>query len=434
MLIEFTVGNYLSFKEKRTFSMEATSIKENGDNVFEAGGHRLLKGGVIYGANASGKSNLIKAMRAFEKLIMASRKLSSTDEIEVTPFRLSTETEHKPSFFEMVFLVDGRYYRYGFEVTRKAVVREWLFHKTRGERMLFLREGQEIEIDRSLAEFSVFKDKVNSNVFFLTVLDHFNETNAQSIIKYLNISFEAALAVSDFYRALTVFTVSINSLANLIVRSADNEVVQLLKSLNLGFEEFTLNPKSDLSTVLTPLTDRDGNVLPKSSEHPMLLQTIHNVFDDKGNLAGSVKFDLDKDESTGAKKVMDMLGVLIITLKQGGFFAMDEMDANLHPILTQRIIELFHSPVTNPKNAQLVLTTHDTNLLSYGNYRRDQIWFTEKDSLGATDLYSLAEFKLDDGKKVRSDASYESQYLEGRYGAIPFIGNVEKILGHAEEV
>lgn len=405
--------------------MEATSIKENGNNVFEAGGHRLLKGGVIYGANASGKSNLIKAMRAFEKLILASRKLSSTDEIEVTPFRLSTETEHKPSFFEMVFLVDGRYYRYGFEVTRKAVVREWLFHRPKGEKMLFVREGQEIELDKSLKEFAVFKNKTNPNTFFLAVLDSFNSEDAQRITKYLSSLYESALAISDGYRLFTW--------ASLDGKIFGETIPQFFRSLGLGFEHFRIRQDTDISNYLSNHL-LGTEVLLSNDEKTLPILTLHSVLNSKGEHVKDTEFDLESEESTGTRKVFDILGVIAYSLHFGSVFAMDEMDANLHPILTQRIIELFHSPVTNPKNAQLVLTTHDTNLLSYGNYRRDQIWFTEKDRLGATDLYSLAEFKREDGTKVRNDEAYESQYLKGRYGAIPFIGNVEKILDYAEEV
>jgi len=422
MLIEFTVGNFLSFKEKRTFSMEATSLKENESNVFEAGGYRLLKGGVIYGANASGKSNLIKALRAFEKLIKGSRKLSSTDEIDIIPFRLSTETENAPSFFEMILLAEGKYYRYGFEVTRKAVVREWLFHKPKGEKMLFIRDGQDIEIDKSLSDFSIFIDKTNTNSFFLSVLDSFNEKSAKQITRYLGIFFESAIGVHEFYRVLSVRAV--------INEEYKSVVSTFFRTLNLGFEKFRVNPDVNLNNQIETLVNQGSAGIKLDNSHVVPILTTHKVFNSSGISVRETEFDLDLSESTGTRKVLDILGPMALVLNNGGFFAMDEMDANLHPLLTQKIIELFHSPVTNPKNAQLVLTTHDTNLLSFGNYRRDQIWFTEKDNMGSTDLYSLAEFKLPDGKKVRNDASYESQYLEGRYGAIPFIGNIERLVSN----
>ncbi len=417
MLIEFTVGNFLSFKEKRTFSMEAASIKENENNVFEINGYSLLKGGAIYGANASGKSNLIKAMRAFEKLIMTSPTLKSTDEINVTPFRLSIESENEPSFFEMVFLAQGVYYRYGFEVTRTQVLREWLFHNPKSERMLFIREGDDIDTDKSMKEFELLKKRTKSNTFFLSVLDSFNADHARTITMYFNMSFEATLAVGDFYREFSIIALS--------GKVKGNTVLEFFKRLNLGFDSFRKDPNAPEHESRNP-----EKLISGSSAVPIL--TRHPVYNDDGEFVKFTEFDLDTNESTGSKKIMEILGPIAQVLATGGFFAMDEMDANLHPILTQRIIELFHSPKTNPKNAQLVLSTHDTNLLAYANYRRDQIWFTEKDQFGSTDLYSLAEFKLSDGKKVRNDASFEGQYLEGRYGAIPFIGSIESILENGQ--
>lgn len=421
MIIEFTVGNFLSFKEKKTFSMEATAITEHEGNVFEAAGHKLLKGAVVYGANASGKSNLVKALDTFERTILNSKKLNSTDPIQVTPYLLNTETRDQPCFFELVFLYEGTYFRYGFEVTQKEVVREWFFEKPKGsEKAIFLRDGDIIEFSKKVKAIGLPKIQVNSNALFLPFLDSFGLFEAKSVFAYLSSRFEASPNVRNYYRAQTLIAASSVPSRELLL--------SIFQALNLGFDSWKLD--SDPNEVFQKLNEvlEKGLKDMANRQHQLRILTLHKVYDEHGKGVDYVEFNLDFDESTGTRKMFDLLGIAVITLVQGGLFAMDEMDANLHPLLTQRIIELFHSPVTNPKNAQLLLTTHDTNLLSYCKYRRDQIWFTEKDHQGATDLYSLAEFKLDDGAKPRSDANYEKQYLQGRYGAIPFIGSVESLV------
>ncbi|MEP6929332.1 MAG: AAA family ATPase, partial [Flavobacterium sp.] len=157
------------------------------------------------------------------------------------------------------------------------------------------------------------------------------------------------------------------------------------------------------------------------------LRTLHNVYDNKGNVVSNYEFKLSDQESSGTNKIFDLSGFVLLTLQLGLVLIIDELDSKLHPILTQEIIKLFNNPETNPKNAQLIFTTHDTNLLGANLFRRDQIWFTEKDDFEATDMYSLLEFKDEDGKTIRKDRSFEADYIRGRYGAIPYISNLQEI-------
>jgi len=152
------------------------------------------------------------------------------------------------------------------------------------------------------------------------------------------------------------------------------------------------------------------------------IHTLHNGFDKDGNLLYKESFDLERHESEGTQKLFALAGILFDTLNKGSVLFIDEFDASLHPLMSHAIVELFNSSQTNPNNAQLIFMTHDTNLLSNKLFRRDQIWFTEKNKYGATDLYSLAEYK------VRNDASFEKDYIQGRYGAIPYIGNLSHII------
>jgi AAA15 family ATPase/GTPase len=158
-------------------------------------------------------------------------------------------------------------------------------------------------------------------------------------------------------------------------------------------------------------------------EHPPKVTTLHKKYDSDNKFKSITLLDIDTHESEGTKKLFALAGPILKILKEGKTLIIDELDARLHPLLTEAIIRLFNSNETNPNNAQLVFTTHDTNLLTNKLFRRDQIWFTEKNKVGATDLYSLAEFK-----GVRSDASYEKDYIAGKYGAIPFIGGLQRLV------
>ena len=162
------------------------------------------------------------------------------------------------------------------------------------------------------------------------------------------------------------------------------------------------------------------------------IHTLHNKYDKDGNVIGLEKFNFEEEESEGTKKYFKISGPIIMALVEGHVIVIDELDARLHPILTQSIVRLFNSKLTNPKGAQLIFSSHDTNQLTGKLFRRDQVWFTEKDNSGATDLYSLAEYKISTkGVKVRKDASFGKNYIQGRYGAIPFLSDFNECIGDA---
>ena len=188
MLIEFTVGNFLSFKDKKTLSLEAAPITEHLEsNVFKTNQFELLKGAVIYGANSGGKSNFIKAMSTMRRIVLHSLEFSSAKKLDVTPFLLNTETEKSPSFFEVLFLVDNIRYRYGFEVDNIRIRAEWLFEvRKKTEKPLFIREGDAIEVMKTFQEGENLEEKTRNNSLFLSVVDQFNGTTAKRIIQWFN--------------------------------------------------------------------------------------------------------------------------------------------------------------------------------------------------------------------------------------------------------
>lgn len=429
MLLEFSVSNYLSFKQKATLSMLATSIKEHVDtNIFSTERYDLLKGAVIYGANASGKSNMVRAMSTMRRLVLQSFEQSSADDLDIIPFLLNTDTEHKPSFFETVFLIDNIRYRYGFEVDNNNIRAEWLFEALKNtEKPLFLREEEGIEVMKGFPEGKDLEERTRNNALFLAVTDQFNGKISQKIMKWFNNFISISGLSHEGYKAVTF-----GMLEN---KQTRNTLLDFYKKLDLGFEEINISKKQfDPKELPGEIPDRLIKQLITDLEgaYKIDIKTIHKKYNDKNNVVGNVEFDMRSQESSGTNKLFNISGPIFDVLNDGGLLVVDELDASLHPLLTLAVTKLFNSSEFNRNNAQLIFATHDTNLLYYGNYRRDQIYFVEKDQYGASDIYSLVEYK-EDGKTIRKDRSFEKDYIEGRYGAIPFIGNLSNIVAEWQE-
>jgi len=421
MLIEFSVANYRSFKEKVTFSMVAANRvakdKEIDEiNVFAINDDlKLLKSAAIYGANASGKSNLTKAlgfMRWF--MINSSKETQSTEKIGVEPFQLSTETEEQPSFFEIVFLLDKQQYRYGFEANTDRVVSEWLFYVPQSrETLLFERRYNDINAIKKYKAEGIEK-RTRQNALFLSVSAQFNVEIAEIILDWLSKTMKIISGLDD--RGYQGYTISC-----LMDNQNKNEIIKLIKKLDLGIEDIrATETKMNAENLPKNLPDEIKNLL--IEREVISVQTLHRKFDSKGGYVSTELFDLDDQESEGTQKIFALVAPLVDTLKDGKVLIVDEFEARLHPLISRAIVELFNSRETNPNNAQLIFMTHDTNLLSNKLFRRDQIWLTEKDRFGSTDLYSLAEYK------IRNDASFDSDYIKGKYGAIPYLGDLSQII------
>jgi uncharacterized protein len=421
MLVEFRVGNYRSFREVVTFSLVAANLTSKDkdldvDNVISLDGHQsLLSSAAIYGANASGKSNLISAMRFMRTFVLSSsRETQATDLIRIEPFRLSEGSEDEPSLFEMVFLLRGRRYRYGFTVTTERVISEWLYH------VPTVREARLFERDRDgIQPMSGFKegrtsiiDLTRNNALFLSVVAQFNGEISQAILRWFrDLNVNAGLNDRN-YRTYTVQNFERN-------RYRD-EIIEFIKRLDLGISNIDIERVTYEQQVMPGFEDIQPTAFGR-----VFIKTTHRKYDEEGKPVGVEVFDMDRHESEGTKKLFSFAGPIIDTLRNGKILVVDELDARLHPLITCAIIDLFNSKKNNPHNAQLVFTTHDTNLLSNKIFRRDQIWFTEKNRRGATQIYSLSDYKV----TVRNDASFEKDYISGRYGAIPFIGDLQRVIG-----
>lgn len=435
MFVEFSVGNYRSFKDPVTFSMVAAenivAKDKNIDdsNVFAIDENlKLLKSAAIYGANASGKSNLAQAL-SFMKWFMvnSSKETQSTDEIGVEPFRLSTTTENQPSYFELVFIMEDHRYRYGFEATRKQVISEWLFYvPNKKETNLFKREGKEIKFLKKYDADGIQK-RTRTNALFLSVCAQFNVRIAEKILDWVTDDLNIMSGLHD--RAYLEYTIDC-----WMNNNKKGDILKFIKQLDLGIDEiqvrredFTIDSLPDEMPVeLKQFILTTGGLQGKGTS--TLISTTHKKFDENGNYKSVENFNLSEHESEGTRKVFALAGPIVTALKEGEILVVDEFDDRLHPLMSRAIVELFNSCDTNSNNAQLIFMTHDTNLLSNKLFRRDQIWFTEKDRYGATDLYSLAEYRMS------NDASFESDYIQGKYGAIPYIGNLNLLIdSHGKE-
>lgn len=435
MLIEFSVSNFKSFKDPTTLSMVAANVaafdkRLDEDNVIKIDDDlTLLKCAAIYGANGSGKSNLAEALMFMVTFVVASSKDTQSGEgIGVEEFRLSDETRGKPSFFEVVFLLDGTKYRYGFEVDKQQVHAEWLFYvpKTK-EAKLFERISGSITTSRIFKEAKGLEDKTRANALFLSVLAQFNGPTSTAILQWFR-SLNVISGLDDRgYRIYTLKCFQENRYKE--------EILEFIKKLDLGFQDISVESYSE--DIVGERIDAESESVSHSRDQSVLVEqlqrlitgrfgnikTMHRSFNKQGEPTSIELFDIDKNESEGTRKLFFLAGPLMDTLKNGKVLFIDEFDARLHPLITHEIIRLFNSKNTNPYNAQLIFATHDTNLLNNKLFRRDQIWFVEKDKFGSTHLYSLVEYR------IRNDASFEKDYIRGKYGAIPFVGNLAELFG-----
>lgn len=422
---EFSIGNFRSFKEMQTLKLSAANLKSkeeqiDQDNIFENRGSRFLKSKAIYGANASGKSNIINALVTFIRII----KYSVKDEdvlLLIDPFQLSSETSDKASFFQMIFWHNDVKYRYGFEIDDKNVYAEWLFSKAnKREIPLFIREKNIItDID---------KKNFSEGSKLVKLFDEENEENQIFRGNSLFLSTLASLGFGKLSKSLVDAIASIIVISGLghdgMTRAAGDAInnkeqkkyiINFLKYGDLGIEDIdTIEMKKDNES---EENSNDSDI--KKDKTYLISKRIK--FNEKLEPDGDQIFSFKIHESEGTKKLFELSPFIFRALKENRPLVIDEFDARIHPLLTKKIVRLFNSP--DNISTQLIFTTHDTNLLSADLLRRDQIEFIEKDKYGASHIYSLAEFK-----GVRNDSNFEKDYINGRYGAIPFLGNFNKLI------
>lgn len=410
MLLNFSVENHLSFRDFVTFDLEATKDPSREEfSVLERDGERVLAVASVYGANASGKSNLLKAMHFMREAVLGSifSNLKSP-EIPVSPFLLCEGFESKPGFFEITFLSGGYRYRYGFEVTRDRIVSEYLFRKRQGakEATLFTREEQGITVNpKFFKQGKGLEKRTKETSLFLTVCAAFNVAEAENIMGWFRkFRFISGLDDAGFFG----FT------AAELQNEARRE--QLLKFARKA--DFNICGIRSRIDTIPEADDQDGgpqSLLASIIAKDAKIQTSHTVFDKAGEVVGEVEWDLKEMESEGTKKFIALAGPILHTLQEGSILMIDEFEARLHPALTSAILDWFQSPA-NQQQSQLIITTHDVNLMSPDHLRRDQIWLVEKSSTGHSDLNRLSDF---DTNQVKPTTRFNKHYMMGLYGAYP---------------
>lgn len=420
MLINFTVKNFRSFKHEKTFHMEASSIKEHKNSVFKTGKYKLLPLAVLYGANSSGKSNFIKAIATMRSMVRRSVLLNNGDSLPYNPFALDETSDTNPTSFEIQFIKDDVLYRYGFEYNEKEIISEWLYEKKYGEKEyeLFIRSYDVIEVSQKRFTEGIGKeDLTNSNRLFLSLVAQLKGEKSNIVLNWFGGCNILSGIDSEGYEGFTIkmFLEHLNG--------AD-QALDFFNSLQLGFTKFSVNKVDISKETFDIIPEFIKSKIEKDGATGSFVEslTTHNVYNEDGKIVGERNFHKNQMESEGTKKVIEMSGPLFDTLNSGKILIIDELDAKLHPLLTRNIVLLFMDPTINKFGAQLIFATHDTNLLDLEIIRRDQIWFTEKNRIESTDIYSLVEFKDDEGNKIRNDRDIKRDYIRGRYGAIPFIG------------
>lgn len=410
MLVEFTAGNYWSFKEEQTLQLQAAKIKSRYPKVDTANVApidkqlELLKSKAVFGANASGKTNLVRAMSSMLAIIKNCLSDSETLQKNISPFLYSEQGRRSPTFFQIIFTLGEIQYRYGFEADREHILAEWLFGKYLRtgkkvkERYYFLRDDMKVTVNpETFKEGKSFTGSTQeptplyrNNSLFLSVVAAWNGTQAQAIVRHFQTDYIVLSGLDDEQA-------SQKAIESLIDPSFQAKVAKLLRAVDP-----TISRIEKLETA------------PSGQAAHIHGEAGHVAVFRKNNTGEEVPISLFSQDAEGTKKVFTLSPFIFSALEGGKVLFIDEFDARMHPKLSRKLVELFHDPDSNPHNAQLIFITHDSKLLDAKLLRRDQIAFAQKHSDGASELYSLAEFK-----GVRNDASFEKDYLMGKYKAVP---------------
>lgn len=437
MLIEFKVANYRSIGTEQVISLvPATNQKEHLQNILVQGKHKALNVISLYGPNGGGKSNLLKAMSLLDKLVHISARTSSTTKLPYDPFLLREGLENQPTYFEISFVTeDNVRYRYGLEFTDIEIQKEWLFRKSTGREVyIFEREASIIDVSsgfngsKKLIEAAI--EATRNNALFLSTCDMLNIDEAKKIMQWFKKFYMLdGLNSEEDLRTVSLFD----------SKKFDDDIRKYLTSLGLGLIDIRIATQDFEESVLPqdiPDNLRKELASKLKGSQTYKVNALHTIYNSIGDPTEKTQiWDFTERESAGTQKAFKISGPILWALANGGVLIIDEIEAAMHPIMTLNTIELFLSKENNPNNAQLIFATHDTNLLSYSNLRRDQICFAEKNQWESTEVYALSDFVYFEEKngefkteKERPDTDKEKRYFEGRYGAIPALGNFQQFI------
>lgn len=426
MFVEFQVENFRSFRDRQKFSMQAAPIRTNDGgleegNVFKSANQRLLKTKAIYGGNASGKSNLANALAAFIVMVKESVVQEGLPhKIWEQRFQLISDWDELPVYFQYIFSQKEKVYRYGFQIVKGNITNEWLYgRENNAETEYFMRQPDGISINHNHFTVSNFHEeqaKDGNEIFrkdalFLTAI----AISGNNLAGILRNEITGIMGLNGTNKEYTF-----QYAAGILDKGTKPEkfaLKQFMTASDTGINDLYIQDISqDLKNSYSKQTDKE-NVKNKT------VFSSHNIYNDEGEIVNSMPVIFGLWESEGTKKLLGLSAMVLNSLKAGLPFFIDEFDAQLHPNLTLKIVELYNSTDTNPNNAQLIFITHDTGLLRRANLRRDQICIVDKDKYGISTLHTLIEYK-----GVRKDASYEKEYLQGSYAGVPFLDDIDSVI------
>jgi len=421
VLIRFRVSNFRSIKDEQELSMVASSLAGSPGSLvhLQDEGLDLVRVAAIYGANAAGKSNVLNALRFMSAAVVKShRGWAPGAPVPREPFLLDAACRMAASRFEADFVLDRVHYRYGFSLDSERILEEWLYaFPNRRKRLWFRRDAkaeEPFEFGKNLrGNNRTIASLTRGNSLFLSAAAENNH--------------EMLLPIHSWFASRLVFSTQANAFMTArLLTDRKPLVLDLLRLADLGVtdiapKELPNDQVAKIELLIAVLKDRIG-----ASEEELLeglgfsdFRSVELKHSSSGDPAG-ISLPLEM-ESEGTRTWLSLAGPLLTVLETGSVLCVDELDRSLHPRLALEAIRIFEDPVRNPRNAQLIFNTHDTallgNLLSGSGLRRDEVWFVEKDTAGATHLYPLTDFK------PRRDENLERGYLQGRYGAIPFIAS-----------
>lgn len=418
MLMQFGVENFLSFRDKQVFTALANSKTEHEENLVPVNKSRYSKINVVYGANASGKTNLLKAMAFVRRFVSISNGLMESEGTGVVPFAFDENTKNGPSRFELLFVRDGVKYAYSFACTRAEVLNERLDVYERGQpKLVFDRKNVNEYVFNSFENVLRPIAGMNTrNKLFLCSAATWNVDTAKSVVNFI---------VDDL---VPIFNYSVD-IPGIVKRLRDDGnyddykrfCINLLSVGDFSISDFDIRLRETdesrtgqavfMHMPFAQNGNADHDVSRKIAKTD--LTAFHTIEKDGDTLRYPVKFAM---ESRGTQALFNLAPVLYDAFKNGKTLLIDEIDRSLHPLLVHYVVSLFADPSVNTGDAQLICNTHDTNLLDLDLLRRDEIWFTERDPrTGATLLYPLTDYA------PRKTENIEKGYVAGRYGAIPFI-------------
>ncbi len=407
MLIEFSVTNFLSFKNKNTFTMLASSDNELEDNYIKIGKDKILKMTAIYGANASGKTNLFKILTIISSMIKHSNYFTPNVLLSTVPFKLDKDTISKPSEFEIKFIIDGIRYLYGFKADRKNVYEEYLTYYPNGRPVKIFSRDNIDNYSFNLTDEKFLNDikrKNTPNKFFIATATNWNYDKTKSAFEFLT----EKIGVVMSHEQLNSY--SYNMYYNDHEKILENFALNFLKKADFNIKGYNIVEEKMTDEKLMSFPEVVKNLIPIDS--PIYKVNTKHIINDE-----EYEFDIS-EESLGTQVIFSFIPVIKDVLDNGKLLIIDEFDKSLHPYIVKYIIEIFNNIEINKKGSQLIFNTHDTNLLDLELLRRDQIWFTEKNSEDESSIiYPLDDFS------VRKTENIEKGYLLGRYGAIPFLEN-----------